>query len=167
MRNLLVIATLVAASIPKADAAYADTFNVSIIADVTGTDMFAACGVGQVFPACPLETVPYDATISRTLGPLDLAPGDNPFTFGGYYSTGYIQGIISNNNGYLTGRDLSYSYASCSGACPGDHIFASAATFTVIGGVPEPATWAMMLLGFLGIGLAQRLGPAQTSTRWA
>lgn len=33
-----------------------------------------------------------------------------------------------------------------------DHITATIATPTSVGGVPEPSTWAMMLLGFAGVG---------------
>jgi len=33
-----------------------------------------------------------------------------------------------------------------------NHAFISVAHYTVAGAVPEPATWAMMLLGFFGVG---------------
>jgi hypothetical protein len=32
--------------------------------------------------------------------------------------------------------------------------FTNASEFTNVSGVPEPSTWAMMLLGFAGLGLA-------------
>jgi hypothetical protein len=34
--------------------------------------------------------------------------------------------------------------------------YSTAAIFVLTAAVPEPATWAMMLLGFGGIGLAMR-----------
>lgn len=136
--------------------ANATVFNVNIFAEVSGTDTVAACGPGQVFPYCPQESLPYQNTIARYLGPIDLLLGDNPFSYGGYYSTGLITGTINNTNGVLTGRDLTYAYASCSGPCPGDHIYATAQSFQVTGGVPEPATWAMLLVGIGAVGWTLR-----------
>jgi len=145
-RNLAFFAMFFAALLFSSQA-NATVYDINIFADVTGNDTFSTCGPGQVFPFCPVQTVPYQSSISRYLGPIDLLPGDNSFTYGGYYSSGYITGTINNDNGLLTGHDLSFSYAACSGACPGDHILATAASFRVTGGVPEPGTWATLLLG--------------------
>jgi len=136
--------------------ANATVFDINVFADVTGTDTRSACGPGQVFPYCPLETIPYQASISRYLGPIDLVQGDNPFTYGGYYSSGYITGTINNDNGLLTGRDLTFAYAACSAVCPGDHVYATASTFRVTGGVPEPGTWLTLLLGIGAVAWAAR-----------
>jgi len=141
-------------------AATAAVFDINIYADVSGTNTRAACGPGQTFPYCPVETLPYANSLAQYLGPLDLMQGDNPFTYGGYYTTGLITGTITNANGVLTGHDLLYSYAGCSGPCAGDHITASAATFLVTGGVigsvPEPATWALLLSGIGAVGWVLR-----------
>lgn len=149
-------AALLAGLLVLPGAANATVFNVDIFANVSGTDQRAACGAGQVFPYCPLETIPYQASISRSLGPIDLLPGDNSFTYGGYYSTGLLTGIINNTNGLLTGRNLTYAYAACSGPCPGDHVYATAASFLVTGGVPEPGTWVTLLVGIGAVGWAAR-----------
>jgi len=156
-RNLAFFAMFFAALLFSAQA-NATVYDINIFADVTGTDMRSACGPGQVFPFCPVETVAYQDSIARYLGPIDLIQGDNPFTYGGYYSSGYITGTINNNNGLLTGRDLTFSYAACSGPCPGDHIFATASSFRVTGGVPEPGTWATLLLGIGAVAWAARRG---------
>lgn len=159
------IVAFLASVIIMPGAANAAVFDINIFADISGTDTRSACGPGQVFPACPLETAPYETSLSRYLGPIDLLPGDNPFTYGGFYSGGYITGIINNVDGVLTGRDLAYSYASCSGPCPGDHIYATAASFLVTGGVPEPETWATLLTGIGLVGWtmrrARRTGPGR------
>ena len=78
------------------------------------------------------------------------------------------QDVCRDERGFvLTGRDLNYSFQSCPPGVPtvGCRLTtATAVTFAVSGGVPEPATWALMLLGFGGIGLAMRRrpGPART-----
>ena len=52
---------------------------------------------------------------------------------------------------------------------PNDPAFAIDFTTPVGGGVPEPATWAMILIGFVGVGAAMRAGgrksPASHETR--
>jgi len=138
------------------ETAGAVVMDISIFGDVTGTNTRAACGPGQTFPFCPVETLPYTITLAQDLGPIDLMPGDNAFSYGGYYSTGLITGTINYDNGVLTGRDLLYTYAGCSGPCAGDHIVASAATFVVTGGVPEADTWAMLLVGIGAVGWVLR-----------
>jgi len=127
--------------------ASAAVFDIAIFADVTGTNSVAACGPGQTFPNCSLQDLPYSASIAQYVGPTDLVQGDNPFSYGGYYTFGLLTGTINNDNGVLTGRDLTFSRASCSGPCPGDHIYATASTFRVTGGVPEPETWALLVVG--------------------
>jgi hypothetical protein len=88
------------------------------------------------------------------------------------YSSGhdeYLTHNISNHNGSLpasittpftytvNGSDLGYGhYYLWKGTIP-EGIYAHIATLTVskhVGAVPEPSTWAMMLLGFAGVGFA-------------
>lgn len=72
---------------------------------------------------------------------------------------GYVSGTAA---GLSTTSWLNASFASF-GLTPGDYVYAfgqdaTSDTFTVRVGsaVPEPSTWAMMLLGFGGIGIAVR-----------
>jgi probable HAF family extracellular repeat protein len=62
-------------------------------------------------------------------------------TLGG--TTSQANGI--NNHGVIVG----WSYTA-------DNVNYEATVWTPVTGVPEPATWAMMLLGFAGLGLAGR-----------
>ena len=154
------VAIVLAALMVVPGAANAAVFDIAIFADVSGTNTRAACGPGQTFPFCPVETLPFEQSLSAYLGPIDLMPGENPFSYGGYYTTGLFTGVITNANGLLTGHDLLYTYAGCSGPCAGDHIVASAPTFRVTGGltgaVPEPGTWATLLIGLGAVGWAMR-----------
>lgn len=60
---------------------------------------------------------------------------------------------------------LSFSLSNSAAGSNGLRIFATDSTVT--GAVPEPATWAMMLLGFAGIGVAMRRGRARMRARIA
>jgi len=156
MRLMRTMAIFLAGLVSFHGTASATVFDIAILAQVSGTDTRDNCGAGQTFPFCPVETLPYDATLSRSLGPMDLLQGDNTFSYGSPYSTGLISGVINNDNGVLTGRNLSYTYASCSGPCPGDHIYATAQSFTVFGGVPEPETWVTLLVGIGAVAWTMR-----------
>jgi hypothetical protein len=88
--------------------------------------------------------------------------------YGGFYSTGYVepssgQWIFSYDPGAPNVTSLitpySYTYVSTSGdtnagafVFGGDNLTLVNSTVTVVDGVPEPSTWAMMILGFGGIG---------------
>ena len=76
-----------------------------------------------------------------------------------------ISGVLVVPRGYVSGDPLSdtsiYSGATFAtlGVTPGTYVWkwgegATADSFTlqIGGGVPEPSTWAMMALGFAGIG---------------
>jgi len=156
LRRTALIATALLSTVALPTRANATVFDINIFANVTGTDSRANCGPGQNYPFCPMEVTPYEASISRYLGPLDLVEGDNPFTYGGFFSSGLITGTINNESGLLTGRNLTYAYAACSGPCPGDHILATTSTFLATGGVPEARTWIMLLVGIGAIGWSLR-----------
>lgn len=88
-----------------------------------------------------------------------LVQGDNRFSFGFGRGGGVWSGIIHNDKGLLTGRDLTFifeDHGMRSGLAGSRVITASAASFNVAAPVPEPGTWALMLLGFLGVGTALR-----------
>jgi hypothetical protein len=109
-------------------------------------------------PSC-IETNPFTQDFGVVVI-LDLGAGSNPFSFGSPYSgPGLFQGTIV-NNGALSGFDLTFGQSSCGPGTPGVGCInrsGSAATFTVqAGAVPEPATWAMLLLGFALVGLFLR-----------
>ncbi len=92
----------------------------------------------------------------------DLQEGGNDFSYGSVRSEGLFTGTITDVAGVLTGQNLRYTYSSCAPRTEQDgcHDDAGiAATFLVSGGVPEPASWAMMAAGFAAAGVALRRRP--------
>lgn len=142
---------------------------LTISGTVTGTQTTIKCPPGSpmscfvAYPGGNLSQA-YAASFSEAILPLDLQEGDNAFTYGSLSGIGLYSGIINNTGGVLTGRNLFYSYEN-----PGvrtvtlnsSYIFASSQSFSVaaVTAVPEPATWAMMLIGFLAVGSALRQAP--------
>ena len=166
MRSLLAImgAGLLGLGSP-ADAA--TVYNVSINGAVLGTKSTIMCNSES--PLSCLSSYPggvaseaYSSDFSVALFPMTLSQGDNSFSWGHPRASGSWSGIINNNNGYLTGRNLSF-FQEDSGVRFGivgqSWISASAGTFNVVGGIPEPRTWALMLIGFLAVGTALRQAP--------
>ena len=142
----------------------AQVFSLSINGVVSGTQSTTVCG-----PASDLTCIqanPGGLVNQQFLQafdvPLDtrfLVQGANAFTWGSPYSGGLWTGTIVNSNGYLTGQGLSFSRlgSGCqTGSVGCETVFASASIFNVAGGVPEPGTWATMLLGFALAGTALR-----------
>jgi hypothetical protein len=153
----------------------AQVFNLSINGTVTGFQSTVMCGLGST-PTCfttypgGVVTEDFVKAFDLQLYPSQLPEGDAAFSWGDPRSSGLWAGTITNSGGFLTGHDLSFSYetASCRAGGPGcQFAFATASTFNVLGGIPEPGTWATMLLGFLGIGLAMRRIPRGISTQTA
>jgi hypothetical protein len=100
----------------------------------------------------------YQSEFTLPLYMTYLPLGDSTFEWGHPRSSGLWTGIINNSDGYLTGRDLFFSYEDSGlrfGQVGSGYILASASTFSVAGGIPEPGTWAMMLLGFVAVGTSQ------------
>ncbi|NJC05394.1 hypothetical protein GGQ97_001187 [Sphingomonas kaistensis] len=142
---------------------------LTISGTVMGSQGTIMCGPGS--PVTCLTNYPtgvrtesYATSFMQTLLPIDLQQGDNAFSYGALRSGGLFTGIINNNNGVLTGRDLYYSFESNGvrfGTVGSNFITASATSFSVaaVSPVPEPATWALMLVGFLAVGSALRQAP--------
>ena len=155
--------------------AHATVFlNVSIDGTLTGTTTTILCNSGSS-PDClttypgGLLTAPFEEPFSVALGAIGLEEGDNNFSFGSTYSFGSYQGVINNTGGVLMGRDLQFSRTDSSchfGNVGCQWVFASAPVFNVAGGIPEPATWLLMLLGFGGVGtVLRRARPATRVTK--
>lgn len=148
--------------------AQAAVYVVGISGTLTGSTATTLCLSGPgCLPGQSQQSSPFGSDFSRMLGALNLIQGDNSFSFGSPYAGGFFTGIINNSNGVLTGRDLAFSSQTCAPGIPtvGCQVTtARAATFAVSGGVPEPATWALMLLGFGVIGTAMRRRRATTIT---
>jgi len=159
--------TLAAVAAP-ADAA---VYLVGISGSLSGTTTTVLCTGGADCNSANSQRVdPFASGFSTVLGTLNLSEGDNSFSFGSPYGSGFFTGIINNAGGVLTGRNLSFSQQSCAPGVPavGCRInVGSAVTFAVSGGVPEPATWALMLLGFGAIGIALRRRSTTVKVRFA
>lgn len=142
----------------------AQLLTLSINGTVTGTQTTVQCNSASA-PDC-LAAYPggtlsqqFFTAFNFSLPPANLGQGANPFSYGNPHSSGLWIGTIFNTNGLLTGQDLSFirEDSSCMfGAVGCRVVLASAATFNVIGGIPEPGTWATMLLGFFIVGSVLR-----------
>ena len=155
--------------IGMASPASAQLVQLSINGTVAGTQSTVQCNSSSA-PACLTTypggalTDPFLATFDFALTPVNLLQGANAFTYGNPRANGFWSGTITNSNGYLTGQDLSFvrEDSSCMfGAVGCRFVVASAATFNVVGGIPEPGTWATMLLGFFLLGSVLRRSPAR------
>ncbi|WP_432201292.1 PEPxxWA-CTERM sorting domain-containing protein [Erythrobacter sp. W53] len=72
------------------------------------------------------------------------------------YQNPGLRGLESNDSASFAGNQV---FVDLRASTPGDYI-----RVITLSAVPEPGTWAMMLLGFFGLGAAMRRKPA-TSTR--
>ncbi len=127
------------------------------------------CGTGPSAAAC-LATYPTGSEsevytqdfVHLLFLPFPVKEGDNEFTDGALRFKGAWTGIITSTNGVLTGKGLSYSYMSSAFPVLGTTtIFGQTRSFSVAA-VPEPDTWALMLLGFGAVGTALRRAPRRT-----
>ena len=147
-------------------AANAAVVQLNISGTVVGTQTTLVC----TSTPCPAPTPlgqSYAATFTQSLMPFDLKEGDNAFSFGALSGIGLYTGTINNNGGVLTGLNLYYSYQNPGVArqtVGSSYIFAKASTFnvTTVAPVPEPGTWALMLIGFGAVGTAMRRAPRRT-----
>jgi len=87
-----------------------------------------------------------------TSPPVPPSSGPLDFTITGVSTTNFL-----NVNGYVFAADLIGPLGG-TGAVAGDPL---------VRGVPEPSTWAMMILGFMGVGLMAYRRKTQTSFRLA
>jgi len=84
-----------------------------------------------------------------------VAPqGDNAAWLPGYFFIGYSANVV-HAGGHIYAQVNDTFYSNDQGA------FDVTVRQVVTGGVPEPGTWAMMLLGFFGVGSALRRGVGQ------
>ena len=150
------------ALIGAATPASAQMFSLSINGVVSGTQSTVVCAP-SANPAC-LQANPGGAVNEQFVRAFDvplytgfLAEGANLFDWGNDYTTGRWRGTITNSAGFLTGQNLIFTRLdpSCrTGSVGCQYVSASASIFNVAGGVPEPGTWATMLLGFALAGMA-------------
>ena len=163
--RLFWIATAAIAGLTAAPASATQFLDVRITGDLGGAISTVQCGVGS--NAACLSSFPggsssesFLRSFSLMLGAMNLAEGDNAFSYGYAFGSGLYSGTIANHGGVLTGRNIQFVYAdaSCrSGAIGCRNIVGSSASFDVVqAAVPEPATWAMMLIGFGAMGVALR-----------
>jgi len=148
--------------------AMAATWVLQIDAYATGQQFVANCDGSTT--ACTF-TQPWSEVFTTSVTVSDTSFAQGPVAVGGGdpRASGQFLGTINYTPGALFGTDFSFYRESpnlrfCSQICFGSYEQLSARTFAVnfvtsIGGpgpVPEPATWAMLLAGFFGIGSAMR-----------
>ena len=136
--------------------ARAELLPYTLSGTISGTQTTVVCVPND--PAC-LVTTPFTQPFAFTLG-LDLEPGLNEFQFGSPLISAF-SGTILNEDDELSGLDMIFEARSCMPGNPPVGCFwrtGAAATFVVQqgAGVPEPATWLFMLLGFGWVGIRQR-----------
>ena len=127
----------------------------------------------EIFPIPAIVVVgsggPHD-TYTGLIGPTSFGSGGSVDVFPGPGDTFGVAGLFSElavPSGYVSGSPLSGSWTlgpatlTSLGLTPGTYVYtwgggADADSLTVkIGAtIPEPSTWAMMLLGFAGLGFA-------------
>lgn len=154
---------------------------VQVSGRVEGTEtLFVMCPPGRGGP-CDVVT-PVAFNIELLLSDLEIV--NNAFffqSFGGPLRDFSVSGQVVPNGAFLTGLNLQFG-ASTIGIGPGIRgINASAPTFsavrtdtivttsnrftiTQVAPVPEPATWAMMLVGFGAVGYSLRSRRKLTAT---
>lgn len=144
-----------AATMLCAGQAGAASYIVDLSGFISGASTTYTCGTSAQF-FCPVTSA-YNGTFSVS-DRLDLQQGANPFSIRSG-NTNYV-GTILNNGGFLSGINLMVdSVCDRVSGTPFNGcttISARAATFNVSGGVPEPATWAMMILGLGAAGYMMR-----------
>ena len=148
----------------------AQMVTLSINGTVTGSQTTVVCSASSA-PGCltanpgGVVTEEFLRAFNVSLNPTSLVQGDNSFAWGDPRASGLWSGIITNSDGFLTGRNLSFIQegSGCRfGAVGCQYVIASASAFNVVGGIPEPGTWATMLLGFLAMGMVLRRKPTRS-----
>lgn len=139
-------------------------FDVTVSGTVTGVTTTIACNSGSpdtclaTYPGGNITT-PFVQAFSNNFGPIGLEEGLNHLSFGFIYAAGFYDLFVNRSGDFLTGTSVTYDYESAGvrfGQVGAFGTHASATSFAVAGGVPEPSTWAMMLLGFGAMGICLR-----------
>ncbi len=103
----------------------------------------------------------YGSYYSTTLQSLDFTLSGLGLNSPDYRQAGTF--VVSGTGQY----SFDYEYATRSGGILVSRLFKlTPTTLSVSGGVPEPATWAMMMLGFGAIGYAMRRQKAHAAARF-
>ena len=139
-------------------------------ADLTGLTKVASSvgGIPGVGPFGVLIGTPPEGLIdvySGVTGPSSFASdgADASSGSGGSFGVNSHFEWLLVPEGYTSGTSLNssstfggYTFASL-GLTPGSYVYSwdDSSTLTINIGVPEPSTWAMMLLGFAGLGFAR------------
>ncbi|MBW6530741.1 PEPxxWA-CTERM sorting domain-containing protein [Sphingomonas sp. RRHST34] len=124
----------------------------------------SALGTGFIFPYCTQAQGPTCAVqrpiIEEIRSPLFgeyIEEGVNIFSSGRYNAAGQFSFTIERRGTSLYGRDVRFLYQPCSaGSCDLKMLSSSSFTIATNSGVPEPATWLTMILGFSAVGYSMR-----------
>lgn len=169
--SLLVAVASVAPSMPAHAAYYLSISGVPVEGITTTTPYVFGCPAPAI-PCPPVTNVAYTNTIGGGLGVVNALTGT--LNLGGFfnYPTGSYNVTLSFLNGSLFSSSLLGQDYGPNGGCPGpcttfsttfhaENFSVSAYDIstgltTILAPVPEPATWALMLLGFGAIGYSMR-----------
>lgn len=168
MRFAIAAAALAAACLAVPAQAAVRLYQYAISATVTGTQTVynpnqIGCNGGGPNSLYCLSPGPYSEAFTDLFVPLVSEDGTGTFNYGGCVSLGCYSGTIIggfNPDGTpnFSGVDFSFLYQSIP-----HYKYGTAPTFAArlisvdgVAPVPEPATWAMLMLGFGGIGAALR-----------
>lgn len=162
----LSLATALAALVSPSQAYASSFFEFSVSAPATGF-VLPYCTQAQG-PSCATPRPITGEIKSSTFGQY-IEEGVNTFNIGQYNASGEYHFTIERRGTQLYGRDIRFGYAPCSaGMCDSTFLSANSFTVSISKGVPEPTTWAMMILGFGVIGYSLRKRQAvKTAVRFA
>jgi hypothetical protein len=155
----------IAAVMTCAPASATEPFRLWISGTVTGTTTTYNCGPGM-FNCVTYSPFSQDVLFDMPASSADYLDGSHYFSWGNAYTEfGLYGGLISTSGGSFVGTDLTFNRATpdirfCGSSCFATQVVAGASTFQVSTAppIPEPSTWAMMLLGFGAIGVSIRRG---------
>jgi hypothetical protein len=139
--------------------------SVSHASVVTQSYTFSFSGFGAGAPVDPWTgsfTVTYDPSVFNVSGSLDAFSSNLPSTYGTFVWVNGSGGLVigddcnSTDCGVVGGTTTAYFHVPQFGiaiyATATDSFFSATGGATLAPAVPEPSTWAMLLLGFAGIG---------------
>jgi hypothetical protein len=179
MRFAVLLAAMAALWVQPAQAVAIWTFNVSVFATGTNTP-YTPGQPPQIIPIAQQLSFSVDLPAFAGMSDLGMRSPCNPISGCDPTGLGQNNPQITGAIGYLGGElvGTNFRYISASSTPGGSNYFLAAPTFGVtflrssdgsapVAPIPEPATWALMLIGFGAIGRAMRARPKRSANALA